>query len=101
MFWSSGQFISPFLIMCIVSIPAMMILALQNVLKRIIGRVIRLSDFGGNGPSVRFVQNRSQGLILIAGGLCKSASTLAVGQSDSHQIGKRSTNYALSVRREI
>lgn len=38
------------------------------------------------GPSVRFVQIRPLGSIPIVGGSCKSASTLAVGQSDSHQI---------------
>jgi hypothetical protein len=38
------------------------------------------------GPSVRFVQNRPLGSCPIAAGLCKSASALALGQSDSHQI---------------
>ena len=37
------------------------------------------------GLSVRFVQNRPLRSIPIAEGLCKSVSTLALGQSDSHQ----------------
>src|SRR5476649_2636673 len=39
MVWPSGQFICPFLIMCMVSIPAIVILALQNDLNPSIGRV--------------------------------------------------------------
>ena len=38
------------------------------------------------GPPVRFVQIRPLGSIPIAAGSCKSALTLALGQSDSHQI---------------
>ncbi|MEY3510946.1 MAG: hypothetical protein RI914_1545, partial [Pseudomonadota bacterium] len=38
----SGQFICPLRIMCMVSIPAMMIRALQNDLNQSIARVIRL-----------------------------------------------------------
>jgi hypothetical protein len=38
------------------------------------------------GPPVRFVQIRPLRSIPLAAGLCKSALTRAVGQSDSHQI---------------
>lgn len=46
------------------------------------------------GPPVRFVQNRPLGSIPIAGVSCKSASTRAVGQSDSRLRGLNQEDFS-------